>query len=72
MAMYYLFSHALTSAAKLTAAGGTNASIDNLMLKTGLSRDQLSQLARDQSLSNLVMLLRGGGRGRDSDRRDQR
>ena len=42
------------SAAKLTAAGGTNASIDNLMLKTGLSRDQLSQLARDQSLSNLM------------------
>ena len=31
-----------------------NDSIDNLMLKTGLSRDQLSQLARDQSLSNLT------------------
>ena len=42
------------AAAKLAAAGGASASIDNLMLKTGLSRDQLSQLARDQSLSNLM------------------
>ena len=38
----------------MAAAGGASASIDNLMLKTGLSRDQLSQLARDQSLSNLM------------------
>ena len=43
------------AAAKLAAGGGgASASIDNLMLKTGLSRDQLSQLARDQSLSNLM------------------
>ena len=42
------------AAAKLAAAGGASASIDNLMLKTGLSRDQLSQLARDQSLGNLM------------------
>mmetsp|Transcript_23320 Transcript_23320/g.50708 ORF Transcript_23320/g.50708 Transcript_23320/m.50708 type:complete len:769 (-) Transcript_23320:3485-5791(-) len=40
------------SAAKLGANAGN--SIDNLMLKTGLSRDQLSQLARDQSLSNFM------------------
>jgi len=52
----YIFLHCFVPFClwKYAAAGGASASIDNLMLKTGLSRDQLNQLARDQSLSNLM------------------
>ena len=39
------------SASHLTGIGAEN-SINNFMIKTGLSRDQLSQLARNQGLSN--------------------
>jgi hypothetical protein len=39
------------SAARMAGLGGGN-SVNNLMLKTGFSRDQLSQLARERGLSS--------------------
>lgn len=40
------------SAARLANLNSNNQSLNNLMLKTGLSRDQLSKLARDRGLSS--------------------
>lgn len=40
------------SAARLSGLQSNNASMNNLMLKTGLSREQLTQLARDRGLSS--------------------
>eukprot|EP00588_Corethron_pennatum_P013634 CAMPEP_0194267960 /NCGR_PEP_ID=MMETSP0169-20130528/2359_1 /TAXON_ID=218684 /ORGANISM="Corethron pennatum, Strain L29A3" /LENGTH=795 /DNA_ID=CAMNT_0039008995 /DNA_START=169 /DNA_END=2559 /DNA_ORIENTATION=- len=40
------------SAAAMAGLAASGQSINNLMLKTGLSRDQLSQLARDQQLAS--------------------
>jgi len=40
------------SAARIASLAASNSSINNLMLKAGLSRDQLSQLAREQQLAS--------------------
>jgi hypothetical protein len=45
-----IFSYTSLAAARLSGNG--NASLSNLMLKAGFSRDQLSQLARDRGLSS--------------------
>jgi hypothetical protein len=40
------------SAARMAGISGANSSMNNLMLKTGLSREQISQLALDRGLSS--------------------
>merc|ERR1740130_814988 len=49
-----------------SSGGGGNNSFNNLMMKSGFSRDQLSQLARDRglssaSLSNMMNMGNGSG-----------
>jgi hypothetical protein len=62
---FFSFSSSFLAAARL-ADFASNGSMNSLLLKTGLSRDQLSQLARDHQYQHQHQHHTGGGAGTSS------